>query len=211
MADYAASGGYYIAALSDSIVAQPMTITGSIGVFSMFPEASKLFNDKLGINFDTVNTGALSSGFSATYPLGDIEKQILQRRADSTYRQFLTRVSNGRDMTIDQVNDIAQGRVWTGQRALQNGLVDVLGDLETAKSIAANMAGLTDYRVLEYPKVKDPIEKLLEELMNPSDNDVSSRLMQRELKEWYPYYKELKDIRDSKGLQMRMLQVVPFR
>lgn len=212
MADYAASGGYYIAAPADTIVAQAETITGSIGVFSIFPDVSGLMNEKLGITFDTISTGKLSSGYTGFFPVSEAEAKVLQNRADDLYMKFLERVAEGRNMTVDEVNEIAQGRVWTGTRAQKNGLVDVLGDLETAKEIAANMAGLSDYRIVEYPKVKNPFEQLLDELINPDSGDeVAAKYLKRELKEWYPYYLELKYIKESKGIQMRMMDIVPFR
>ena len=144
MGDVAASGGYYIAAAADSIVAESNTITGSIGVFSMIPNVEKLFNDKLGITFDTVLTGKLSVGLYENLfaEHNDLQKEILQNGTDTMYNIFLNRVAQGRDMSVGDVHKIAQGRVWSGTKALNNGLVDVLGDLDDAIAIAANSAGL---------------------------------------------------------------------
>ena len=212
MGDYAASGGYYIACPADTIVAQPSTLTGSIGVFSIFPIVDGLMENKLGITSDTVSTGALSNGFSPNIPLSEFEKSILQNRADSLYSIFLRRVSAGRNMPVSAVNEIAQGRVWTGTKAVQNGLVDVLGDLDKALEIAGNMADLESYRTVEYPKVKDPLQQLLDEFtQNFSEDEVSKRLLQKELGDWYHIYQEIKDIKDFKGAQMRLPYRVPFK
>ena len=164
--DYAASGGYYIAAGADTIVAHPKTLTGSIGVFSMLPEVAELFNDKLGIQFDTVKTSPNALAISPFYALTDTEKNSLQKWTDALYGKFLGIVAEGRGMSVEDVNEVAQGRVWTGQRALEKGLVDVLGDLDDAVAIAVERAQLgDDYKVVEYPIIKkEPWEQLLEDL-----------------------------------------------
>ncbi len=212
MGDYAASGGYYIAAPGDVIVAEPNTLTGSIGVFSLFPNVAELMNEKLGITFDTVQTGKMSTAFLPYFDLSERERRYLQNRTDSLYAQFLRRVSDGRNMPVEEVNEIAQGRVWTGTKAKEIGLVDELGGLEKALEVAAEEAGLNDYRITEYPRVKDPLQQLLEELMNGKKEIVSAKsMMKEELGEWYPYYELLTDVRDTKGPQMRLPFVVPFR
>ena len=211
MGDYAASGGYYIACIGDSIVAEPNTITGSIGVFSLIPSVQRLMNDKIGINFDTVKTAKFAQGLSILYDMSEEEGRMLQVRTDQIYETFLKRVSEGRGMSRDQVHEIAQGRVWTGTKAKQLGLVDELGGLDKALEIAAGMAGLEDYRTTEYPRTKDPIEQLLEEFTNTDTEEVQmQRILKTQLNDWYPYYKMLKEMQDSKGIQARMPHIIKF-
>lgn len=152
MGNLAASGGYWIAALADTIVAQPATITGSIGVFSLFLNLEDL-GDKVGVSWDGVKTGELADIFSATRPKTDQELAILQRAVDNIYTTFLDRVEAGRDLPRDTVESIAQGRVWSGASAQEIGLVDELGGLTQAIAIAADLAELgEDWRLQEYPE-----------------------------------------------------------
>jgi protease-4 len=164
MGDYGASGGYYIACQSDSILVQENTLTGSIGVFSIIPNMQGLFNNHLGITFDTVKTGQYANGISVAYQITPEEGRKIQAMTDRTYEQFLAKVSANRNMTRDEVHAIAQGRVWTGQQAVENGLADGLGTLEDAIAIAADKARLEQYRLTVYPKVKDPFMQLVEDL-----------------------------------------------
>jgi len=164
MGDYGASGGYYIACQSDSLLVQENTLTGSIGVFSIIPNMQGLFNDHLGITFDTVKTGQFANGISVAYQITPEEGRKIQAMTDRTYEQFLAEVAQNRNMTRDEVHAIAQGRVWTGQQAVENGLADGIGTLEDAIAIAADKAKLEQYRLTTYPKVKDPIVQLIEEL-----------------------------------------------
>ncbi len=165
MGDVAASGGYYIACGADEILAEPNTITGSIGVFGMVPNAEKLLNDKIGIHLDTVKTERYSAGVvNPFYPIGEEEAALVQEGVDNAYNIFLSRVAEGRGMDRDAVHEIAQGRVWTGRKGVEIGLVDDLGDLHDAIARAASLAGIDDYRITEYPRIKDPIQKLMEEL-----------------------------------------------
>ncbi|MBK8503677.1 MAG: signal peptide peptidase SppA [Saprospiraceae bacterium] len=165
MGDVAASGGYYIACGADRIIAEPNTITGSIGVFGLIPNFEELMNDKLGIHVDTVKTARYANGIvSPFYPVGPEEAALIQESIDRTYEVFLSRVAQGRNMTRDAVHEIAQGRVWTGSRAKEIGLVDELGDLDDAIKAAADLAGTDDFRITEYPRIKDPMQKLLEDL-----------------------------------------------
>ncbi len=153
--DYAASGGYYIAAGADTIVSAPNCLTGSIGVFMMFPNLTELMNDKLGINFDEVKTHPMAVGLSTTKDLNDFEKELLQKGTDDIYEQFLSRVGQGRGMTRDEVHEVAQGRVWTGTKALDLGLVDVIGGIDDAIKLAGEMAGIEDFKTKEYPTIKE--------------------------------------------------------
>ncbi|HMN89987.1 MAG TPA: signal peptide peptidase SppA [Saprospiraceae bacterium] len=210
MGDYAASGGYYIACLADTIVAEPVTLTGSIGVFSVIPIAQKMLNDKLGINFDTVSTGPFSVGISPTIAMSEAEKKLMQTRTDQSYAFFLKRVAEGRGMSPDQVNEIAQGRVWTGLKAKEIGLVDEIGDLNKALEIAAHMAGLPKYRLSEYPRTKEPLQQLLESLTN-TEEAATEAIIRQKFGNWYPYYQTLKEIHDTKGVQARLMFIIPFR
>lgn len=212
MGDYAASGGYYIACIGDKIVAEPNTLTGSIGVFLTIPSIQGLLNDKIGINMDTVKTGKYSVGISPLMDVDADEGKILQASADATYEVFLKRVAEGRGMTRDQVNEIAQGRVWTGTKGKEIGLVDEVGDMDRALEIAAELAGLESYRTTEYPRTKDPFQQFIESFMQEDEMSVSTdQLVRMKLKDWYPYYKTMKDIHDTRGVQARLPFVIPFK
>ncbi len=163
MSDLAASGGYYISCLADTIVASEATITGSIGVFGMLPNAKGLLEDKMGIHTDRVSTNA-NSAISTFNPLTEKQQESIEGMISDIYYDFLDKVAEGRGMKAEDVDKIAQGRVWSGSDAKEKGLVDVLGNLEDAKAIAAERAGLSEYDVFEYPKLIDPIEQLLADL-----------------------------------------------
>lgn len=209
MGDYAASGGYYIACLADSIIAEPNTLTGSIGVFNMIPSTQKLLNDKLGIRFDTVKTGNFAQGISPFYDLTPEEGQLIQNRTNAMYETFLKRVSDGRGMSRDEVHAIAQGRVWTGKKAKEIGLVDALGDLDQSVEIAANMANLEEYRVVEYPQTKDAMQQFLDKFMKIEDVRTRS-MLKKELGSLYPQYQFIKELQSSNGMQTRLPFVLPF-
>lgn len=161
--DYAASGGYYIAAGADTIVSAPNCLTGSIGVFMMFPNMTELMNDKLGVNFDEVKTHPMAVGISPFKDLNDMEKTILQNGTEDVYETFLKRVADGRGMTRDEVHAVAQGRVWTGEKALELGLVDIIGGIDDAVRVAGEMAGISAYTTKSYPSItKTFMEQVLE-------------------------------------------------
>lgn len=149
--DVAASGGYYIACGADSIFAQPNTITGSIGVFGILPNMENFFNNKLGITFDEVKTSPDAGFLTVTKPLTTIQKQYYQHSIDTIYHDFKSRVAEGRNKSMEYVDSIAQGRVWSGSRAMQLGLIDKIGGLDEAIAAAATKAALGDYRLREYP------------------------------------------------------------
>ena len=159
MGDYAASGGYYIACAADSIVANPTTLTGSIGVFGMIPNLSKFYKNKLGITIDTVNTGKYAD-MGVNRPLSTFEKNKIQTNVKNIYTTFITHVGEGRNMSTTAVDDIGQGRVWTGYDAKEIGLIDTYGGLEKAIEIAAYLAKVEDYRTISLPKKKNPFEEL---------------------------------------------------
>ena len=211
MGDYAASGGYYIACNADSIFAQVNTLTGSIGIFRTIPVVGGATKKHLGISYDSVLTSPLAMPLNVTYEMSEAEKRKMQASTEQGYQEFLKRVAEGRDMTIDEVHKIAQGRVWTGQKAVKNGLVDRIGDLEDALASAANLAELDEYRIVEYPKVKDPLQQLIEDLMNPGSSVLKSeKILQKEFPSVAPYYKLLKEVEQAKGPQARMMVKVPF-
>lgn len=156
MGTYAASGGYYISAPADCVVSNPLTLTGSIGVFGMFMTYGKLLQDKLAVHPELVKTNAHADFVSPFRPLDPTERDLMQRSVEETYSTFLSRVSMGRKFTTDAVDSIGQGRVWSGIDALQIGLVDELGGLNRAIELAAERAGIVDnYRISTYPKYED--------------------------------------------------------
>lgn len=194
--DYAASGGYYIAAGADRIVAQPNTLTGSIGVYMMFPNATKLLNEKIGVNFDTIKTHEFATGFSPTNNLSEKEKALLQESTYEIYDLFIDRVSKGRKLSVDSTKVIAQGRVWTGKRAIEIGLVDELGGLDDAIAIAAEKAGLTDYKTVEYPFIEeDFIATIVREIQKgKGDEDVMGLFSTKEERIMLDQYQQFKAI-----------------
>lgn len=200
MGDVAASGGYYISCYADTIVANPTTITGSIGVFGLLMNTEKLLKNKLGITIDTVRTNQYSDMGGMYRSLTKSERNIIQNSVENIYNTFITHVANGRDMSKEAVDDIGQGRVWTGTDALELGLVDVLGGLEDAINIAANMANLENYRIRSLPKQLDPIEELLKDITGGA----KASILENELGNSYQVYKELNNILEMDEVQMRM-------
>ena len=159
MGDYAASGGYYIACAADSIVANPTTLTGSIGVFGMIPNLQKLYKNKLGISIDTVNTNK-HADMGMNRALTKFEEDKIQKSVVDIYTTFITHVGEGRNMSTTAVDEIGQGRVWTGYDAKDIGLIDTYGGLEKAVEIAVYLAEIEDYRIISLPKKKDPFAEL---------------------------------------------------
>ncbi|MFZ4260785.1 signal peptide peptidase SppA [Sphingobacterium sp. HJSM2_6] len=204
MGDYAASGGYYIAAAADSIFADPTTITGSIGVFGMIPNFKNLFNDKLGIHFDAVKTAKFADmDVDMDRALTEEEKTILQTGVNKIYQVFMKRVADGRKLSLAAVDSLGQGRVWTGEQALKLGLVDKLAGLDEAVEAAASKAKLTDYRVSEYPRTKEPFANLL----SSSKDKIKLWFLEDELGAYVNYLKEIKKITSQTGVQAR----IPYR
>jgi len=162
MGNYAASGGYYIACNADSIFADANTITGSIGVFSVVPNLSGFLKNKLGVTFDRVNTSTYADAPSSTRPLNATEQRFMQAGVDSIYFAFKSRVAQGRKKSVEYVDSIAQGRVWTGSDAVKIGLVDRIGNLNDAIATAAKMAKLKGYGIKPFPESKSFIEDLID-------------------------------------------------
>jgi protease IV len=206
MGDLAASGGYYIACQADSIFAQPNTITGSIGVFGIMPHLAKTMRKNLGITADTVRTGRFSAFGSLLVEFSPEEDALIQNRVEQTYEEFLQRVATGRKKTRDQVHEMAQGRVWTGAKAKELGLVDEIGGLDRAIAAAAKLAGVEKYRTSEFPRSTSGIEQFIERFSKKKNRDdsVKSWLMREELGDMYPMYQSLIQLRKSNGLQARL-------
>jgi len=200
MGDVAASGGYYISCLANTIVAQPNTITGSIGVFGLLFNAQKLFNEKLGITFDSYKTGAYSDMGNATRALTPAERAKLQNSVERVYNTFTARVANGRNMPQSMVDSIGQGRVWSGKTALQLGLVDTLGGLNDAIKIAADLAKIKTYRTYELPIQKEPFSELLEDL----NGGVKTAIIKNELGPEFEIYHQVSKLIKQEGVFMRM-------
>ena len=161
MGDYAASGGYYISCAADTIIAQPNTLTGSIGIFGMFPNPHKLVTDKLKLNVETVKSNKHADFGSIFRPFNDSERAIMQGYINRGYATFIKRCADGRQMNTADIESVAQGRVWTGEMAKEIGLVDLLGDIELAKDIAAEKAGIESYTLISYPKEENTLTMLL--------------------------------------------------
>ena len=201
MGDYAASGGYYLAMACDTIVTQPNTITGSIGVFSILYDASDFLKNKLGITFDEVRTGQTGDLITFTRPLNAQERNIWQNRTNEIYETFTTKAAQGRGMAVEDIKDIASGRVWSGQQALANGLADVEGGLADALTLAAGQAGLgNDYKVKYYPKPKTFLELWLSNM----EETAAERAMREKLGSAYPLYREWQQLEKLKGNQARL-------
>ena len=200
MGDVAASGGYYIAAAADTIMADRTTITGSIGIFGMIPNMQKLMVDKLGITTDVVTTNEHSDMPSITRPMTPFERDLMQNSVEEGYNTFITRVADGRHITKTAVDDIGQGRVWAAPNAKEIKLVDTFGGLNDAIELAKNMAKLTNFRIVNLPKLKDPLEELIKEF----SGSAKASFMKDELGETYKYYEQLHGVLSQKGILARM-------
>ncbi|MBR74056.1 MAG: signal peptide peptidase SppA [Dehalococcoidaceae bacterium] len=172
MGDLAASGGYYISCAADSIVANPTTITGSIGVFGIIPNFQEFYKNKLGISIDTVNTHKYAD-MGVLRALTSFEKAKIKESIEEIYATFINHVADGRNMSTAAVDDVGQGRVWTGYDAKELGLVDVLGGLETAIDIAAHLAEIEEYRLVSLPEKEDPIEVLIKEMSGEESKQIA--------------------------------------
>lgn len=198
--DVAASGGYYLACPADKIVASPNTITGSIGIFGTIPNIGELLNDKLGISTDVVKTNKNSDLLTMTRPMTDYERQMMQANIEEGYDVFISHVAEGRGMSKEQVDEIGQGRVWSGENAKEIGLIDEFGGLQYAIKLAAEMEGLENYRTVSLPSLPDPFEEFLK---MGSDN-VRTWFMKNELGETYRYYEYFKKASQMNGIYARM-------
>jgi protease-4 len=200
MGNYAASGGYYISAPGTKIYADPMTISGSIGVFGLIPDVSKLFEQKLGLTTEIVNTNKNSDFPSIIRPMNSYEKELMQLSIEKIYNDFVNKVASGRKMSSEFVDSIGQGRVWSGTSALKIGLVDEIGGLKEAIKGAANLAGIESYSIRELPVIEDPYTRILSQL----SGEVKMSILKKELGESVKFYNMVREIKEMSGIQARL-------
>ena len=218
MGDLAASAGYEMSCMADVIVAQPTTITGSIGVFGTIPNVGKLMNQKLGLHTDTVCTNKNAAGMSIFRPLSPTVKELWTRNVEDFYKVFVGRVAEGRHMSYDEVHKIARGRVWTGADAIGIGLVDTIGGIDLAIRIAAEKAGIDSYKVKEYPEEKDTWTQLTELFGESQDDDLtlmakirlalSWKAVKNDIKALSRLEQDINYISTAEGLQARLPYVI---
>jgi len=205
MGDYAASGGYYIACNADEIYANPNTITGSIGVFGIIPNLSGFFKDKLYITMDSVKTGPNAMGLNTYFDMNATEAASIQKSVENIYRTFTKRVSDGRKLPLTTVDSLAQGRIYSGNDALKLGLVDKIGGLDEAIASAVKLTKVKEYRLVEYPETKPPLQKLIDKLSGTEDNDNTVKAaVERELKTLAPEYVAAKRMLQNNKVQARL-------
>jgi len=200
MGDIAASGGYYIACAADSIVANPTTITGSIGVFGMIPNLQNFYKNKLGITIDTVKTNT-SADIGVNRALTSFERKKIQKNVENIYNTFIKHVSEGRNMNIESVDKIGQGRVWTGYDAKKIGLIDTYGGIEKAIKIAKSLAKIENYRVISLPKKQDPFTELM---LNLEGEASIYKLITQKIGLNSEKLNHLEDLIDADKIQARM-------
>ncbi|MBP7871108.1 MAG: signal peptide peptidase SppA, partial [Parabacteroides sp.] len=199
MGDVAASGGYYISCAANKIVAEPNTLTGSIGIFGMFPNMTGLFN-KVALTTDVVKTNTYADLGDVSRPMREDEKALIQGRIESGYDTFITRCADGRGMTKAAIDSIGQGRVWTGEQAIEKGLVDELGGIEKAIAVAAKLADLKDYKLVEVSGSKDFLKDLFEKQLDEVKLNVVKQLMGED----FEYFKTLNLIKSAPAIQTRL-------
>ena len=199
MGDVAASGGYYISCAANKIVAEPNTLTGSIGIFGMFPIMTGLFN-KVALTTDVVKTNTYADLGDVSRPMREDEKALIQSRIESGYDTFITRCADGRGMTKAAIDSIGQGRVWTGEQAIEKGLVDELGGIEKAIAVAAKLADLKDYKLVEVSGSKDFLKDLFEKQLDEVKLNVVKQLMGED----FEYFKTLNLIKSAPAIQTRL-------
>jgi protease IV len=200
MGNYAASGGYYISAPATKIYADPTTISGSIGVFGLIPNAGKLLEQKLGLTTEIVSTNKNSEFPSVYRPMNSYEKEMMQKSIEQIYSDFVNKVAAGRKLTYQSVDSIGQGRVWSGTSALKINLVDEMGGLEAAIKGAAKLAGIEKYSIRELPVIEDPYTKILSQL----SGEIRMNILKKELGESVKYYNMVQELKDLSGIQARL-------
>lgn len=206
MGNVAASGGYYISCAANKIVAEPNTLTGSIGIFGIFPNVSGLLH-KLALSTDLVKTNTFADLGDMSRPMTADEKTLLQGYVERGYETFIDRCAQGRDMTPEAVNAVGQGRVWTGEQALERGLVDELGGIETAVRTAASLADLSDYSVLEVSGSKDFFKDFIEKQWG----EVRLSMVKSVLGDEYGYFQQMQTVKSARGIQARLpFDMQPF-
>lgn len=200
MGDVAASGGYYILAPATKILANPTTITGSIGVFGIFPNFKELMNDKLGITVDIVKTNEHADFGFPFEPMKEKEKNRMEKQVDDFYTDFVSIVAEGRGMTWEEVDEIGRGHVYSGVVARVLGLIDDFGGLPEAVKLAAEEAGIETYRIVKLPEIEDPLQKIINDLTG----NVKMKMLKEELGDNYYYYQKLQEVKSMNGIQARM-------
>ena len=200
MGDYAASGGYYISCAADYIVADPTTLTGSIGIFGMFPNMEELLTGKLGLHFDMVKTNKFADMGTLARPFNSDERAAMQNYINNGYKLFVKRCADGRGMSVEAIEKIAEGRVWTGATAKELGLVDELGGLNKAIEIAAQKAEVEAYSLLTYPSK----ESFFSSLMNEGKSNYIEGQLMETLGEAYPSIKFIQNVKNMDRIQARM-------
>jgi protease-4 len=200
MGNYAASGGYFISAPATKIYANPTTISGSIGVFGLVPNAEKLLEQKLGLSTEIVNTNKNSDFPSIYRPMNSYEKEVLQMNIEKIYSDFVGKVATGRKMTKESVDNIGQGRVWSGTSAIKIGLVDEIGGLKDAIKGAADLAGVDTWSIRELPVIEDPYTRFISQL----GGEIRLNILKRELGESVKYYNIIQEIKNLSGVQARL-------
>ena len=208
MGGYAASGGYYISCAADWIVAEPTTLTGSIGIFGMFPDASELMNDKLGLNVATVKTNEFADIGGYYRPFNEKESALLQGYINRGYELFTKRCADGRGLSQDSIKVIGEGRVWTGVHAKKLGLVDQLGSLEDAIAVAKKKAKIEECTVKDYPAQKSFIEQLMED--KAPENSIAETQLKQALGDFYDIYREAKTIQSKDRIQAALPYKLKF-
>jgi protease-4 len=207
MGNVAASGGYYISAPASKIYASETTISGSIGVFGLIPEAGKLLKDKLGISIENVNTNTYSDFPSIFRPMNGYEKEIMQKSIEKIYGEFVYNVASGRKMSPSAVDSIGQGRVWSGTSAKKIGLIDEFGGLEDAIKGAAELAGIKKYSIREYPVLEETYVRILSSLTG----EMKMKMLMNELGENARFYSEIKELAGLSGIQARLPYFIEIR
>lgn len=202
MGDYAASGAYYLSCAANYIYAEPTTLTGSIGIFGMFPDLSGLLTDKLGIKFDEIKTNKFSAFGTQARPFNDEEMMYLNSYIDRGYKLFRKRVADGRHLSVDAVENIAQGRIWIGSDAIKIKLVDGMGGIYDAIDKAGKLAKLSEYQTVSYPVQKSWTEQLLADITNKED--YLDEHIKQSLGEYYAPFMFVKNINKQNAIQARM-------
>ena len=202
MGDYTASGGYYISCVADTIVAEPTTLTGSIGIFGMIPNAKEL-SEKIGLTYDVVKTNKFADFGNIMRPFNEDEKTLMQMMITQGYDTFVSRCAEGRNITKEAIEKVAEGRVWTGEAAKKLGLVDELGGIDTALEIAVKKAGIEGYTVVSYPAKQDFLSSLLD---TKPTNYVEAQILKSKLGEYYQQFGMLKNLTERSMIQAR----IPF-
>jgi protease-4 len=208
MGGYAASGGYYISCNANYIYTEPTTLTGSIGIFGMFPDVSQLLTQKLGVKFSEVKTNKHSDFGAVSRPLNADETALLEQYIDRGYKLFRKRVADGRKLKVEQVEEIAQGRVWLGNDALPIKLVDAVGSLNDAVKKAAELAKLKEYHATAYPEEESWLSSLFDNVTKKSYLDEE---MQAALGEYYEPLRFLKNLDKQSVIQARMPYIINIK